>query len=132
MKTNIFCRSYIDNIYFMEGQNKANNIAEETIEKFGADEVLGKLVFLVDTNYEISDFYCEYFFKPFDPEKTGQGSRLVMVKSLDEALKYQKEHPPMTSPKPPKAIDAGNISERAIFLTQDPATGKYVPMNVVN
>jgi len=132
MKTNFFCRGYINNIYFMEGQNRANSIADQTINKFGADEVLGKYVFLVDTNYDISDFYCDYFFKPFDPEKTGQGSRLVMVKRFEDSFQYMKDHPSPTPPKPPKSNPDGNISEKAIYLTEDPTTGQYIPLNVVN
>ncbi len=132
IKTNVFCRGYINNLYFMEGQNRANNIACETIHKFGPEQVLGKTVFLIDTTYEISDFYCEYFFRPFDPEKTGQGSILVLVDTYEAAQQYLTEHPAETTPGPSTAISNGNITERAIFLTEDRATGKYIPLNVVN
>ena len=56
-----------------------NSLAEETIEKYGTDGVLGKDVYIIENSYGMSDFYARYFFKPYDKEKTAQGTRIYFV-----------------------------------------------------
>ena len=61
-----------------------NSLAEETIEKYGAEGVLGKQVYILENTYGMSDFYGETFFKPYDPEKTGQGTMIHFADCIDE------------------------------------------------
>ena len=77
--TNNFYRGYFGNIYFWPDQLRMNSLAEQTIEKYGTDEVLGKDVYIIGNSYGMSDFYARTFFKPFDKEKTGQGTRIYFV-----------------------------------------------------
>ncbi|HIU88568.1 MAG TPA: hypothetical protein IAB10_06550 [Candidatus Avilachnospira avistercoris] len=77
--TNIFYRGYFPNIYFWADQQRMNSLAEETIEKYGTDGVLGKDVYIIENSYGMSDFYARYFFKPYDKEKTAQGTRIYFV-----------------------------------------------------
>ena len=77
--TNAFYRGYFKNIYFWQNQTRMNSLAEETIGSYGADGVLGKDVYILENSYGMSDFYARYFFKPFDKEKTGQGTRIYFV-----------------------------------------------------
>ena len=46
--TNIFYRGYFPNIYFWADQQRMNSLAEETIEKYGTDGVLGKDVYIIE------------------------------------------------------------------------------------
>ena len=82
--TNSFYRGYFGNIYFWADQLRMNSLAEETIEKYGAEGVLGKQVYILENTYGMSDFYGETFFKPYDPEKTGQGTVIHFADSIDE------------------------------------------------
>ncbi len=81
--TNVFYRGYFGNIYFWKDQQRMNSLAEETVEKYGADYVLGKDVYIIGNTYGMSDFYAETFFKVYDEEKTGQGTRIYFISSPD-------------------------------------------------
>ena len=80
--TNIFFRGYFDRIYFWADQERMNSLAEETVEKYGADGVLGKNIYIIGNSYEMSDFYADTFFKTFDPEKKAEGTRVIFADSL--------------------------------------------------
>ena len=82
--TNVFYRGYFGNLYFWPDQLRMNSLAEETIESYGPDGVLGKPVYIIGNSYGMSDFYAETFFKPFDPEKTGQGTRIYFVDAAED------------------------------------------------
>ena len=82
--TNAFYRGYFGNLYFWPDQLRMNSLAEQTIESYGVDGVLGKPVYIIGNSYGMSDFYAETFFKPFDPEKTGQGTRIYFVEDETE------------------------------------------------
>lgn len=78
-------RQHYPNIFFFFDQDRVNSLADCTIDAVGAGEFLGKKqVYIYYNYYEMSDFYAEYFYKPFDPEKTGQGTEIHFINSPDE------------------------------------------------
>ncbi len=79
-----YYRSHFYNIYFWEDQDRMNSLAEETVEKYGVDSVLGKQVYILENQYGMSDFYGRTFFKVYDPEKTGQGTEIHFVTEVSE------------------------------------------------
>lgn len=77
-------RQHYPNIFFFFDQDRVNSLADCTIDAVGAGEFLGKKqVYIYYNYYEMSDFYAEYFYKPFDPEKTGQGTEIHFINSPD-------------------------------------------------
>ncbi len=78
-------RQHYTNIFFFFDQDRVNSLADCTIDAVGAGNFLGKKqVYIYYNYYEMSDFYAEYFYKPFDPEKTGQGTEIHFINSPDE------------------------------------------------
>ena len=78
-------RQHYPNILFFFDQDRVNSLADCTIDAVGAGEFLGKKqVYIYYNYYEMSDFYAEYFYKPFDPEKTGQGTEIHFINRPDE------------------------------------------------
>ena len=78
-------RQHYPNIFFFFDQDRVNSLADCTIDAIGAENFLGKKqVYIYYNYYEMSDFYAEYFYKPFDPEKTGQGTEIHFINSPDE------------------------------------------------
>ena len=78
-------RQHYPNIFFFFDQDRVNSLADCTIDAVGAGEFLGKRqVYIYYNHYEMSDFYAEYFYKPFDPEKTGQGTEIHFINRPDE------------------------------------------------
>ena len=78
-------RQHYPNIFFFFVQDRVNSLADCTIDAVGAGEFLGKKqVYIYYNYYEMSDFYAEYFYKPFDPEKTGQGTEIHFINRPDE------------------------------------------------
>ena len=78
-------RQHYPNIFFFFDQDRVNSLADCTIDAVGAGEFLGKKqVYIYYNYYEMSEFYAEYFYKPFDPEKTGQGTEIHFINRPDE------------------------------------------------
>ena len=78
-------RQHYPNIFFFFDQDRVNSLADCTIGAVGAEDFLGKKqVYIYYNYYEMSDFYAEYFYKPFDPEKTGQGTEIHFINRPDE------------------------------------------------
>lgn len=78
-------RQHYPNIFFFFDQDRVNSLADCTIGAVGAEDFLGKKqVYIYYNYYEMSDFYAEYFFKPFDPKKTGQGTEIHFIDRPDE------------------------------------------------
>ena len=78
-------RQHYPNIFFFFDQDRVNSLADCTIDAVGAENFLGKKqVYIYYNYYEMSDFYAEYFYKPFDPEKTGQGTEIHFINRPDE------------------------------------------------
>lgn len=77
-------RESFPRIYFWEDQDRMNSLAEQTIGKYGRDYVLGKQVYILENNYKMSKFYGDTFFQVFDPEMTGQGTKIHFIKDFRE------------------------------------------------
>lgn len=77
-------RESFPRIYFWEDQDRMNSLAEQTIGKYGRDYVLGKQVFILENNYKMSKFYGDTFFQVFDPEMSGQGTKIHFIKDFRE------------------------------------------------
>ena len=77
-------RESFPRIYFWEDQERMNSLAEQTIGKYGRDYVLGKQVYILENNYKMSKFYGDTFFQVFDPEMSGQGTKIHFMKDFTE------------------------------------------------
>ena len=77
-------RESFPRIYFWEDQDRMNSLAEQTIGKYGRDYVLGKQVYMLENNYKMSKFYGDTFFQVFDPEMSGQGTKIHFIKDFRE------------------------------------------------
>ena len=75
-------RESFPRIYFWEDQDRMNSLAEQTIGKYGRDYVLGKQVYILENNYKMSKFYGDTFFQVFDPEMSGQGTKIHFIKDF--------------------------------------------------
>ena len=80
-----FDREHYDNIFFFFDQDRVNSLAACTIDAVGAENFLGKKqVYIFYNYYEMTDFYAEYFYKPFDPKKTGQGTEIHFINRVED------------------------------------------------
>ncbi len=76
-------RSNFRNIFFMTELDRVNSLADETIGKY--KDFLGvRQTYIFYNSFGMTDFYGEYFYKPYDPEKTGQGSELHYINDISE------------------------------------------------
>jgi hypothetical protein len=82
-----FYRSNFRNIFFFIELDRVNSLAEQTIEKYS--DFLGvRQTYIFYNSYGMTDFYGEYFYKPYDPEKTGQGSEVHFINDVSELPEY--------------------------------------------
>ena len=79
-----YYRSYFPQIYFWEDQDRMNSLAEQTIEKYGRDYVLGKQVYILENSYKMSKFYGDTFFQVFDEDFSGHGTKIHFFKDFRE------------------------------------------------
>ena len=79
-----YYRSYFPQIYFWEDQDRMNSLAEETIEKYGREGVLGKQVYILENTYKMSKFYGDTFFQVFDEDFSGHGTKIHFFKDFRE------------------------------------------------
>ena len=76
-------RSNFRNIFFFTELDRVNSLADQTIGKY--QNFLGvRETYIFYNNYGMTDFYGEYFYKPYDPEKTGQGSEVHFINDVSE------------------------------------------------
>ncbi len=76
-------RSNFKNIFFWFELDRVNSLADETIGKY--KDFLGiRQTYIFYNRYEMTDFYAEYFYKPYDPLKTGQGSEVHFINDVSE------------------------------------------------
>lgn len=81
----LYYRQYCHQIFFFFTQDRANALAEITIGQYGKEAVLGKKqIYIFFNYYEMTDFYAEYFYRPFDSEKTGQGTAVHFINDIAE------------------------------------------------
>ena len=101
--TQLYYREAWPKIYLFPNQERYNALADVTFGKYGK-EILGKEIVIIGNSYEMSDFTAETFFKTFDPERTGQGTKVTHVDSM---------------------LDFGQVSENMIVLKEDPAHNSF-------
>lgn len=76
-------RSNFKNIFFWFELDRVNSLADETIGKY--KDFLGvRQTYIFYNQYGMTDFYAEYFYKPYDPMKTGQGSEVHFINDVSE------------------------------------------------
>ncbi len=76
-------RSNFKNLFFWFELERVNSLADETIGKY--KDFLGvRQTYIFYNQYGMTDFYAEYFYKPYDPMKTGQGSEVHFISDLSE------------------------------------------------
>ena len=85
-------RESFPRIYFWEDQDRMNSLAEQTIGKYGRNYVLGKQVYILENNYKMSKFYGDTFFQVFDPEMSGQGTKIHFIKDFTELPEEANAH----------------------------------------
>ena len=88
---NIFYRGYFTRLYLWPNQLRMNSLAEQTVEKYGLDGVLGKDIYILGNSYEMSEFYADTFFKTFDPDMKAEGTEVKFIDSIEEADKTKLE-----------------------------------------
>ena len=101
--TQLYYREAWPKIYLFPNQERYNALADVTFGKYG-EEILGKEIVIIGNSYEMSDFTAETFFKTFDPERTGQGTKVTHVDSM---------------------LDFGQVKENMIVLKEDPAHNSF-------
>ena len=101
--TQLYYREAWPKIYLFPNQERYNALADVTFGKYGK-EILGKEIVIIGNSYEMSDFTAETFFKTFDPERTGQGTKVTHVDSM---------------------LDFGQVTENMIVLKEDPAHNSF-------
>ena len=101
--TQLYYRGAWPKIYLFPNQERYNSLADVTFGRYG-EEILGKEIVIIGNSYEMSDFTAETFFKTFDPERTGQGTRVTHVDSM---------------------LDFGQVTENMIVLKEDPAHNSF-------
>ena len=82
---NIFYRGYFTRIYLWPNQLRMNSLAEQTVEKYGIDGILGKDIYILGNSYEMSEFYADTFFKTFDPKMKAEGTEVIFIDSIEDA-----------------------------------------------
>ncbi len=76
-------RSNFKNMFFWFDLDRVNSLADQTIGKY--KDFLGtRQTYIFYNLYEMTDFYAEYFYKPYDPLKTGQGSEVHFINDVSE------------------------------------------------
>lgn len=104
---NLFCRSYFVRLYFWPNQLRMNSLAEETVGKYGAENVFGKDIYILENSYEMSDFYADTFFKTFDPARRAEGTEVIFADSIAD-------------------VDTAAVKEgRALVLRELPESNAY-------
>ena len=101
--TQLYYRGAWPKIYLFPNQERYNSLADVTFGRYGK-EILGKEIVIIGNSYEMSDFTAETFFKTFDPERTGQGTRVTHVDNM---------------------LDFGQVTENMIVLKEDPAHNSF-------
>lgn len=88
-----FARSYVEfkyrksypKIHCVTDLLRVNSLADQTIYKYGIDELKNKNIYILYNYYEFTDFYCEWFYKIFD--KTNEGLTINIIKDLNDIPK---------------------------------------------
>ena len=72
-------KNYYNNIYFFIESNRNNSLIDLTIGKYGREKILDNdtRIYILHNNFEMTDFYAEYFFKIYDEKYVGNKIRFI-------------------------------------------------------
>lgn len=73
-------KGYSD-IYCIKDQIRLNSLANETVYKYGFDNIKNSNIYIIDGNFKLSDFYASWFFRVFAPKKTDPVPKLEQIYS---------------------------------------------------
>lgn len=80
-------RSYFNKIYCYVDQTRVNSLYDNTIGKYGLDEILhNKKIFIVSKYYDMTKFYAEYFYKIYD--KDNIGNTIILIDDISDITNY--------------------------------------------
>ena len=108
-----YYRSYFPQIYFWEDQDRMNSLAEQTIEKYGRDYVLGKQVYILENSYKMSKFYGDTFFQVFDEDFSGDGTKIHFIQDLTRLPKEANRENSLVLEEVPEERAYRDITEEA-------------------
>ena len=108
-----YYRSYFPQIYFWEDQDRMNSLAEQTIEKYGRDYVLGKQVYILENSYKMSKFYGDTFFQVFDEDFSGHGTKIHFIQDLTRLPKEANRENSLVLAEVPEERAYRDITEEA-------------------
>ena len=108
-----YYRSYFPQIYFWEDQDRMNSLAEETIEKYGREGVLGKQVYILENKYKMSRFYGDTFFQVFDEDFSGHGTKIHFIQDLTRLPKEANRENSLVLEEVPEERAYRDITEEA-------------------
>ena len=108
-----YYRSYFPQIYFWEDQDRMNSLAEQTIEKYGRDYVLGKQVYILENSYKMSKFYGDTFFQVFDEDFSGHGTKIHFIQDLTRLPKEANRENSLVLEEVPEERAYRDITEEA-------------------
>lgn len=99
-------RENYDKIYCFMDMNRVNTIYDNTIGKYGLDEILHKKkIYIVKQFFDMNNFYAEYLFKIYD--KNNVGNKMIIVKDVSE-------------------VPEEDINENTIILNEDLLSNSYI------
>ena len=101
-------RDFYHKIYCFFDMKRINSIYDETIGKYGLEDILNnKKIYLVKKYYDMTNFYAEYMLKIYD--KNNVGNTIILVNDVSE-------------------IPLEEYGENTIILYEDLLNEKYVPL----
>lgn len=98
-----YCRDRNSVLYFWNGQQQYNSLAEQTYEKYG-DRLFGKKIYILRNDYKMTEFCADTFFKVFDRERKAEGTEVIFVDSIR---------------------DFGQVTNNMLILREDPEFHAY-------
>lgn len=76
-----YYRGAYSNLYFWNGQQQRNSLAEQTYEKYG-DSLFGKKIYILENTYDLSGEDARTFFSTFSRGKKKDHIEVVFVDSI--------------------------------------------------
>ena len=101
-------RKYYNKIHCIVDTIRVNSIYDNTIKKYGLDDILNnKKIFVINKYYGMTNFYAEYILKIYD--KNNVGNTMILVNDFDE-------------------IPASDINENTIVLYENLNDNNYASL----
>lgn len=101
--SDLYYRTYYDNIYIFPNQKIYNSLADETYGKYG-NRIFGKKIYIIGNSYQMSDFTADTFFKVFDKEKREDDIEVIHISSIR---------------------DFGQVKDNMLILAEDTANNSF-------